>query len=483
MSSDVQADITFVFGEDAAGLSADAAARQSRRKFVRGKDQLAVHRPEGSPTGHVLTALEAYEAFGFDALAEAVEYGSAVILRRAGAIESALKKRREELGLPQASVARAADLPLPDVERAEQSASALSIRSLERIAFALGLDERLLAYHPTAGADEKLAVRLRTLQAERNAPNVRLSHGTVLVLAEAASIVRVQSRLQRQLGIGSRHTEFEPSSDYGNANNRAWRMGYDLAERARQQLRLGDTPISSMRRLVDDDMGIPVIQADLRSDIAGATVAVTDEDGREHRGIVLNTVGQNRNPWVRRATLAHEFGHLLYDPDDRLERVRVDTYAMNSRDAETDQPDYVEQRANAFAIAFLAPLDTVRRAAPTPITGESIATIMQRFGLSLTSARYHVHNAHYQQYALPSAIPHTQPDDEWRAAEDFTADYFPIRKTPIERRGRFAGLVAAAYERGFISDQTAAGYLTCELDDFLQNLEAIRGIYPIPAAA
>ena len=153
-------------------------------------------------------------------------------------------------------------------------------------------------------------------------------------------------------------------------------MGYDLAEQAREHLGLGDEPVPSMRSLVEDNLGIPVIQARLRNEIAGATVAVTDEDGHECRGIVLNTVGQNQNVWVRRATLAHEVGHLLYDPEDRLEGIRVDTYETNDVNPESGSTDYVEQRANAFAIAFLAPLGAVRRVAPTPISGESISKAM-----------------------------------------------------------------------------------------------------------
>ena len=34
----------------------------------------------------------------------------------------------------------------------------------------------------------------------------------------------------------------------------------------------------------------------------------------------------DENPLVRRATIAHELSHLLYDPDEYLNTVRVDTY-------------------------------------------------------------------------------------------------------------------------------------------------------------
>ena len=481
MAPDSSQHLESVFGEHPPGLSDRDIARRSERRFVRSNNQISAYDPDRKPTGHVLTAWEAYDAFGMDVLVEALEYGAGIILARRRAVESSLKDRREELGLSRESVAKSVGVSSQEIRQAEEDARSVEIQSLERIAFGLGLDDRLLAYHPTAGADDKLAVRLKTLQTDNEVGAARLSAGTVLLLAEAASIVRIQSKLQRELGLAPRYGEFEPSSDYGSTVNPAWRVGYLLAEQARQHLGLGAGPIPSMRSLVEEDLGIPVMQAQLQQEIAGATVAVTGDDGREYRGIVLNTVGQNENVWVRRATLAHEVGHLIYDPENNLERVRVDTYDMNHANPEDGLRDYVEQRTNAFAIAFLAPLDSIRASAPTPISGESLSKVMRRYGLSLTAARFHVHNAHYRQYGLPADhdIPSTRPGDDWKAAEDFTTDYFPIRRTPIQRRGRFAGLVAAGYEERLLSEETAAGYLACDVNDFQDNLDTIRSIYPV----
>ena len=75
----------------------------------------------------------------------------------------------------------------------------------------------------------------------------------------------------------------------------------------------------------------------------------------------MNLHGDNQNPLVRRATIAHEFAHLLYDPDEYLNKVTVDTYEgleYNPKigpDIADSEHYHVEQRANAFAISFLAP--------------------------------------------------------------------------------------------------------------------------------
>ena len=471
---------SFVFGDHKPGLSIEEVARQSQHRFIRGDTQMSLYDPERKPTGHVLTALEAYRTFGLDILVEAVEYGSAIILSERRAIESSLRDRREELRLNKESVARAVRLSPDAVELAETNAYDVSIQDLERIAFTLGLDERVLAYHPTAGADEGLAVRLRTLQVETSADEASLSAGAILTLAEAASIIRVQSQLQDELGVESRIGEFQPDPNYGYSGNPAWRVGYNLAERTRQRLDLGNNPIESMRGLVEDTLGISVIQARLPGRIAGATVAVGNKEGREYRGIVLNTIGQNENVWVRRATLAHEVGHLLYDPEDRLEKTTVDSYEANNKNPESYSTDYVEQRANAFAIAFLAPNEAVRELAPTPVSGESVADVMRTFGISRTSAQFHISNAWYRQFDMPSVydIPETWPSDEQKVAENFSTDYL-IETTPIQRCGKFAGLVAAGYERKLISEHTAAAYLDCKVVEFHHALETIKNLYPI----
>ena len=470
---------TFIFGDGVEGLPLDRAAKLSTRRYVRGEDGLAVYEAERKPTGHVLSAWEAFTAFGPDVLEDAVEWSSTILIRTPTSTRDALKRRRKELGVSAESVARAAKVAIADVELGESRPRDTSIQNLNRIAFALGLDERFLAFKTHPGGDGELAYRLRTLQRERIGPAGSISAGTALLFAEASSIIRVQRRLQKWLGIKSESDKFSPSGDYGSPHTPAWRVGYNLAVDARRALGLGNEPIRSMRELVEERLGIPVLQARLPNRIAGATVASVDEDGEETRGVVLNTVGENRNVWIRRATLAHELAHLLYDPDEQLRRLRVDSYAASQIDAQAHQSDYVEQRANAFAIAFLAPNDEVRRLAPAPISEESVANVMDTFGISHTTARYHISNCHYRNFDAPDGIVRLSPSDEWTAAENFATDYFPISDTPIQRRGRFAGATAAACEENYISDHTGALYLGCGIDDFGKNAPLLREMHGV----
>ena len=454
----------------------------SEPQFIRGEGQLAVYREHWNPTGHKLTKWEATQAYGEATIEEALEYGSAILRETRSSTKDALAKRRIALGLDQRTVANAARVAEEEVVSAESLPAQVDIGSLESIAFVLGLDERFVAFRSDCGGDTDLGMRLKTLQSEAPGNTPSIPQTTAALLAEAASVIRVQHRLQKWLGFKSESDQFKKSHDYGSYQSPAWRVGYRLAQQARAALELGTGPIPSMRELVEKRLGIPVIQAGMNQTIAGATVANTDEEGNDVRGVVLNIDGENANVWVRRATLAHELGHLLYDPDDELKKVRVDSYQNSQLDPQTRQTyytDYVEQRANAFAIAFLAPLESVRKITSTPVKQEDVDRVMSKFGISHTAARYHIGNCLYRQYEVPEGSSVATPSDEWKAIEDFAVDYFPLIETSNQRRGKYSGLVAGAYEKGLISDNTAALYLQCDhrmIAECSQSIRELSGI-------
>ena len=477
-------DLTRIFGPRAEGIGEAAkAARRSDRRFVRSVGQLAVYNPDRRPTGHVLTAWEAFDAFGIERLDEAVEYGAAILKHSAGSAGRKLKNRREFLSFDRRSVAGAASVCEPKVATVEDSGPGVAIGDANRIAFVLGVDERFLAFHPDGAGEDGLAVRLRTLRRNTGSGHaVRVSDATALLFAEAASIVRVQHRLQDWLRIESESDRFEPDADYGSSARPAWKVGYDLAAEARNVLGLGRAPIPSMRALVEERLGIPVVQAPLpgNTEIAGATVAAADDRGGEVRGIVLNTLGANENVWVRRATLAHELGHLLFDPPERLENLRVDSYDEGRTDPQDEgAADSVEQRANAFAVAFLAPNDAVRETAPPPLTTASVAKTMRTFGIGKVAAGHHICNSHYRQYDAPDfEAAAEEPSDEWKGREDFTLDFFPLSDMPDQRRGRFAYLAAKCRREGLISGHTAALYLRCPVEELTaEKLDFLVALY------
>jgi Zn-dependent peptidase ImmA (M78 family)/DNA-binding XRE family transcriptional regulator len=445
--------------------------------YVRGIGQIARYRAERKPSGHRLTEFEAVDAYGPEILAEIDEFGAAVLLQKPGAAGEALRRRREELGFNQRQLANLAKLSPKTVADAEDDPEQVGIRPLERLAFLLGLDERRLATDESAGADALLGVRLRRLSEPSSEPTSALSKPAVLLLAESASVIATAERLRGWLRESTPWKNFQRSADYGDPTTPAYKLGYELAATARKVLNLGDGPIESMRELVEEQLGLTVIQGEMGPTVAGATIA-----NGAARGIVLNVEGENGQPWVRRATLAHELGHLLFDPDEKLNRVTVDAYESMLANPEQSGGDFVEQRANAFAIAFLAPPESIRARFdslhPT-FTEADVVSVAQDFGIGSTAARYHLQNAFYRTTDAPPVRAGFDAE-KWEIAENFTLDYFMPEQTPPQRRGRFSALVTRAYDLGRISDDTAAFYLGTDASTFLDALPTLRSMWDLP---
>jgi hypothetical protein len=105
---------------------------------------------------------------------------------------------------------------------------------------------------------------------------------------------------------------------------------------------------------------------------------------------------------------------------------------------------------------------------------------MRSFGISFTIAKYQIWNAYERTFDIESLRQDESenPSADWQGRESFTTDYFPLRSTPVSRRGSFAGLVAAAQISGLISADTAATYLCASSFEFERSREAIAQLYP-----
>lgn len=459
-----------VFGPESSGDTALQRARSSRREFVRGQTMLAEASAEA--TGRRLKAAEALDSYGFGTLLAAVEEGQVSLVRDRSEPARTLRKHREALGYTPHQLARLAKASVGDVLKAETPGKISSIRLLERLALPLAIDERFLGFKDQLDTEE-LGVRLRQLASDSG--HGGLSPTTVSALAEGAWAIARQKSLLCLAGVPTEESleQFGPDDDYGYPT---YERGYFLASRARQILGLGDNvPIASMRILISNRLNIPLVQTRLNRSLAGATIA-----NGNARGIVVNIEGANQSVWVRRMTLAHELGHLLWDPTQRLNRLKVDRYKdleINS----SNRRDPVEMRANAFAIAFLAPPASVdqmvNKANDIP---SAVLEVARHFNVSVTAAAAHVGNVSRVRVALPRDIPFPEPSDEIRAQEGFTIDYFPIKDTPPALVGRFAWATAFALKEGLISKDTAATLLRTTQDKLDQvtinailNLEAV----------
>ena len=451
------------------GPTAAARAVGSTQGFVRGLDQLSFDESSRA-TGRRLTAQEALDAYGFDRLCEVALEGSSLLVDDPRSAGRTLKERREQLGLQVRSLVSKTGLPREIIEALEAS-KRRPIREYEAVARVLGLDERLISFRADRSGNERLAVRLRRLADDRDA----LQPSGVVALAEASWVAMTQLRLEAKLGLGTSRHSFDVSSDYGGRWRPAYEVGYELADQVRSVLELGVEPVASMRDLVERRLAVPVIQAPLGERIAGATVR--SDTGR--RAIVLNIQGKNADASVRRSTLAHELCHLLFDPDEHLLDLRVDEYAeLESRaDLRTDR---VEQRANAFAVQFLAPQhEAVRRYEAGD--NQALRLVLDAFGISFTAGRYQVWNGLQRTVPLESIVaPNRRPQVDWEGQEGYTLAFHPIRPLVDHpaRAGRFSAVVVAAAERAIVSWDTAASLLCCSEGEIKAGIDDMHGLFP-----
>lgn len=460
-----------IFGVESSGTTAEERAKSSKVIFVRSQDELSIYR-EGAQ-GRQLSAWEAFKTFGLGVLEEAFFEGSAILVDSKEEPAGTFKTRREALGLTVQDLSKVLGLPEDQINAIENPRERNPIRDLELVAQNLGLDERKITFQRGLGGDNSLALRLKSLK-ERTI----LYPKTVISFSETAWIIAIEDRLREWLNLKTDETineQFTRNGDYGDASHRAWKIGYELAETAREILGFSDqNPIENLRELCIDKLALPVIQFELPDSIAGATVA-----NNKSRGIVINISGRNENVWIRRATIAHELGHLLWDPDQNLERIRVDKYDEIDAGWSSDRGiDYIEQRANAFAAEFLAPKEVAAQVYKT--YGHSLRAVMEKFGVSYSLACYQVWNGLHRTEDLNSfVVENTEPTDDWKGRESFTADYFPINNVPISRRGFFAGLVVLAEQKNLISKDTATQYLRCTETEYDENKNLILGLFSL----
>jgi Zn-dependent peptidase ImmA (M78 family)/transcriptional regulator with XRE-family HTH domain len=469
MITDTEIELELVFGPRSSGKSAVERAATSERRYVRSQVQIAEDSKEA--TGHKLTALEALDAYGLSVLRRVALDGAASLVTKSDEPAATIARRRSVLNLTQKQVADAAGISEGEVQQAETVGVVSPIRTIERISQALALDDRLIGVVTGAGADERLGVRLREMGFQKDTN--RFSPSDVLALTEAAWVISKQLSLLRHLNLvsaGSNAKLFRPKlhqfAGDKNYDYPAYERGYVLAAKTRELLGMSDkSAIPSLKSLIENELEVPIVQQTLSPKFAGATIS----NGRD-RGIVVNELGLNANVWIRRMTVAHELGHLLWDPDEKLDQLKVDEY--EDLELASNRADPVEIRANAFAVSFLAPPLAVKHifeAHPSP--AETVRQVMQTYGISMTAARHHVGNVIGKTLDPLHDAP--QPTDEWVAAENLAVDYFPLRTTPISRRGRFAFAVAASYMGKVISLDTAATLLRTTTSELSASAKAI----------
>ena len=229
-----------------------------------------------------------------------------------------------------------------------------------------------------------------------------------------------------------------------------------------------------MTQLLESELGVPVVYVDLPGAFAGATLATG-----EARGIVVNGLGGPELVWVRRMTMAHELGHFLWDPPEKLNRLIVD----RRKDVEEDfthRSDPVEQRANAFAVEFLAPRDALAQVfVKANDQTSAVETVIQTYGIGRAASLFHLRNRLHGVTIKPGPVS-LQADTALVGREEVSLSIFDPPEVPLSRRGRFATLVGRAEKARLISTDTAGALLGCPPDKTQKALAWVAGLEPKP---
>jgi Zn-dependent peptidase ImmA (M78 family)/transcriptional regulator with XRE-family HTH domain len=350
-----------------------------------------------------------------------------------------LKEVRENLGYRHLeTVARQARISIERL-RAIEEGTAPSVYEVEELGRVYGIDPEILADEPITLSPGD-GVEVLTLRQEfRDVTDVVRTR-----IVAAANAARDLGSLRKLMGGGDARNEFSsqrPTLKPPVKSDVPHVQGTKLAAEFRTKLKLGAAPIPSVRDLILDRFpAITLLYADLSEE---GPAGLSFVDPLRGPTIVLNLVGKNQNPLVRRFSLAHELGHMLVDWKGQPLAV-ISGYL-------SDYGLAVEQRANSFAVRLLCPRSQFDHIAPKLPSRAALEEI-GKFGLSYAAARL------YARYTSGKDLPPTPPldwsmsnDSRWWSAEQpLGIDDFPLDGVPAERRTAVAEAAARAYSQGRI---------------------------------
>jgi Zn-dependent peptidase ImmA (M78 family)/DNA-binding XRE family transcriptional regulator len=221
-----------------------------------------------------------------------------------------------------------------------------------------------------------------------------------------------------------------------------------IAGRERQRLGLAEQPILHLRRILEWDVGLRIFYRKLPSNIAGMFAYA------EPLGccILINIV---HPPERRRASLLHEYGHLIVD---RYES-GIDYLATPGRKPAN------ERFAEAFAMSFLMPALSVRQ------RFHEIVTTTGDFQVANLVRLKHYYFVSLEAMALRLEGLGLIPRGSWDLLKEAN---LPVRKAEQELGlapnpatqdvypERYKFLAVHAYERGELTEGELANFLRCD---------------------
>ena len=363
-----------------------------------------------------------------------------------------LQGRREEFG---ASLNQLAEWSGVDAARLAQIEEGSPIRAweFESICRGLAVDSGAMA----RGGDRNPR---RSVARFRSADWITPTSEDLRILALAAELGRIGGFLESQ---GARRAEALAVLRHPQPISRReepWKEGYRLGENARRALRAKSGPIEELEGFFTNH-GVQIARVSFSSPNLDA--ASLWEDNALPVILLNERSPRSRSTLSRRALLAHELCHLLHDSGDR------DLTTQLSWSENTGNYHHVtEQRARAFAPAFLAPRDEVRqwfRAGPgrrLHASRAKVEELARRWGFSVRGAIWHAKNCEVIAPQTAATLDREIPDQEHDWSSEFEQGPSNISEAWVSELGESIapiaqGLIASLVSQGVLMGAISEG--------------------------
>ncbi len=221
-----------------------------------------------------------------------------------------------------------------------------------------------------------------------------------------------------------------------------------VATQERRRLGLGEQPVEELRRLLEWDVGLRIFYWPLPSAIAGMYASAADV------GCCI-MVNRKHPPERRRATMLHEYGHLIVD----RYKPGIDYLSVSGRKPAN------ERFAEAFALSFLMPATSVRQ------RFHEIVTTNNDFQVADLCRLSHFYFVYVEAMALRLEQLGLIPKGSWALIKE--SKFAPRqaaallnlparRETPDYYPERYKNLAVHAFEQEKISQEQLAHFLRCD---------------------
>ena len=309
-------------------------------------------------------------------------------------------------------------------------------------------------------------------------------------ISEAMSVAREARALERSLGYQhpmARLDEFKGNTTYTHPRDGAPER---LALATRKKLRLGEEPIVSMGKLLDD-LGVLVLWDRLPSDIDAFCFA-----NEELGGVIVGNLdgAHMKTAFGRRMAWAHELCHLLYDRAKMKTLKRFCQMEVQERgpsgpgldENKLSMDDKIERRARAFGVYFLAPTAAIksRWQEREGAVGDRVRGLMEEFGVGFEAIRWHLYNLNLLDREAPlRGVPSFCPQ-QLEASDAVPPQLQSLMDGGVSplRAGRLAELAREAVAARIIAESRQRELMKVPLHRW-EKLRALLPSTPTPAPA